>query len=56
MRIVCTNEQQSSLKEPWMDEPVEFAATGTARVTRDVGERLVEEVADIEPYESEDNT
>lgn len=51
MMVVCTNDNQKSLKEPWMDEPVEFASTGTARVKEEIGERLVDEINDIKRYE-----
>ena len=34
-----------------MDEPVEFAETGTAQVPADVGEALVEQYDSIEPKE-----
>lgn len=51
MHIRCTNDATVSLKLPWMDAPVEFASTGTAQVSQDVGERLVEELEAIEPYE-----
>ncbi len=51
MRIQCTNPQTKRLKLPFMSEPVEFASTGTARVESSVGERLVDELDAIEPYE-----
>ncbi|WP_137288627.1 hypothetical protein [Natronorubrum halophilum] len=37
--------------EPLMDEPVEFAKNGTAQVTADVGEALVEQYDSITPKE-----
>lgn len=51
MHVKCTNEATQRLKTDWMEEPVEFADTGTAQVTQDVGERLVDELDAIEPYE-----
>jgi len=51
MYIRCTNEGTQSLKLEWMDEPVAFASTGTAQVTADVGERLIETLDAIEPYD-----
>lgn len=56
MRISCTNEGTQSLKRPWMDEPVEFASTGTAQAPSDVGERLVDELDAIEPYDTDAET
>jgi len=56
MHIRCTNSGTQSLKRPWMDEPIEFASTGTAQVEQSVGERLVDELDAIEPYESDDST
>jgi hypothetical protein len=50
MFIQCTNESTQSLKLEWMDEPVEFASTGTAQVSQDVGERLVDELDAIEEH------
>ena len=47
MRIQNNNDATESLKLPWMDEPVEFASTGTAQVTKEVGEKLVEQVDSI---------
>lgn len=54
MYISCTNDATRSLKLPWMDEPVEFASTGTAQVSQDVGERLVDELEAIEPMEDDE--
>ena len=51
MFIRCTNDATRSLKLAWMDEPVEFASTGTAQVPQDVGERLVDELDAVEPME-----
>ena len=51
MRIKCTNPHTKSLKLDWMSEKVEFASTGTAQVEQDLGERLVDELDAIEPYE-----
>jgi len=36
-----------------MDEPVEFHATGTAQVPREVGEALVAEYDALRPYEAD---
>jgi hypothetical protein len=58
MYINCTNSATRRLYdaaltdedgEPLMDEPVEFASTGTAQVDAEVGEALVAEYDDIEP-------
>jgi len=54
MRIKCTNPQTQSLKLSWMEEPVEFASTGTAQVPAEVGERLVEDLDAIVPYHSDE--
>lgn len=51
MRIQCTNPGTKRLKLDWMNSPVEFASTGTAQVEQELGERLVDEVDAIEPYE-----
>lgn len=56
MRIECTHDATESLKLPWMDEPVEFASTGTAQVPSEVGERLVDELDVIEPYNDDDDS
>lgn len=56
MRIRITNPATSRLyNEDLMDEPVEFASTGTARVPKDVGERLVAEYDVIESYEPDND-
>jgi len=55
MRIKITRESTTRLyNERLMDEPVEFASTGTAQVPQDVGERLVDHYDVIEPYDNED--
>lgn len=51
MYIKCTNPGTQSLKRPWMDEPIEFADTGTAQVSQEVGERLIDELDAIEHYD-----
>lgn len=38
-----------------MTEPVEFSATGTAQVPRDIGEALIEAYDTIEPMETDDD-
>jgi len=52
MFITCTNDATRSLKLPWMTEKVEFASTGTAQVSQDVGERLVDELDAIEAVDN----
>ena len=52
MYIKCTNPGTQSLALPWMDETIEFADTGTAQVTEEVGERLIEELDAIEHHEN----
>jgi hypothetical protein len=37
-----------------MDEPVAFHSTGTAQVTREVGERLIAELDAIEAHDSDE--
>lgn len=55
MYIECTNAATRRLfNEVYMDEPVEFASTGTAQVSADIGEALVANYDDIRPYEAED--
>jgi len=44
MYIKTENTATRSLKLPWMAEPVEFTEDGTGRCSRELGERLVEEV------------
>jgi hypothetical protein len=52
MRVVCTDDDTRSLKLPWMNEAVSFASTGTSQELSDeTGERLIEELDAIEPYE-----
>lgn len=52
MRVVCTHDGTRSLKLPWMDDSVSFASTGTSQELNDeTGERLIEELDAIEPYE-----
>lgn len=62
MYITNTNEATKSLYtedlvddegEPLLDEPVEFSDNGTAQVTADVGEALVEHYDAIEPKETD---
>lgn len=48
MKIKTTNPNLRQIKLPWMDEPVAFNAAHIGVVDDDVGERLVEEVSDIE--------
>lgn len=45
--------QTVELQLDWMDEPVTFNDQQTAQVPAAVGERLVEELDAIEPYESD---
>lgn len=52
MYITCTNDGTQRLKLPWMEESVTFASTGTAQVPEDIGERLVDELDAIEPYDN----
>jgi hypothetical protein len=56
MFIRCTNPSTQRLKLPWMDDEIEFAATGTAQVEEAVGERLVDELDAIEPKNSHTDT
>jgi hypothetical protein len=60
MYIECTNPATRRLYDasltdedgdPVMSDPVEFASTGTAQVSKEVGERLVEEYDDIQPHD-----
>ena len=53
MHIQCTNPATRRLRLPWMDEPISFASTGTAQTTADVGERLIDELDAIEPYDGD---
>ena len=53
MWIRCTNEATERLKSPEMDEPVSFNDNGTAQVSGDVGEQLIERLNDIERYDKE---
>jgi hypothetical protein len=52
MYVTCTNDATRRLKLPWMSDPVEFASTGTAQVSQDLGERLVAELDAIEEYDN----
>lgn len=53
MWIETTNRREDgtlvvpSFKEPWMDSPVEFNDNGKAQVSKEVGERLLDERDDI---------
>lgn len=52
MRVKCTDGGTESLKLPWMDKPAEFASTGTSNeLDAETGERLIDELDAIEPYE-----
>jgi len=57
MRVINDNAATRRLfNEDLMDEPVEFASTGTAQVTEDVGEALCDRYDDIRPYEADDES
>lgn len=43
MWIENTNSATRRVKPPWADDPIEFSENGKAQVTRDVGERLLDE-------------
>jgi hypothetical protein len=51
MWIRCTNEATERLKSPEMDEAVSISDNGTAQVSEDVGESLVERLDAIERYD-----
>ncbi|WP_226041566.1 hypothetical protein [Natrinema sp. DC36] len=40
--------------EPVMDEPVEFASTGTAQVSREVGEAMIAHYDDVHEKDTEE--
>ncbi|OYR79327.1 hypothetical protein DJ84_18405 [Halorubrum ezzemoulense] len=52
-KSLYTEELVDDENEPLLDEPVEFADNGTAQVTQQVGEALVERYDAIEPKDTD---
>jgi hypothetical protein len=54
MWIINDRATSRHFNDELMDEPVEYNDNGTAQVTDDLGERLVEHYESIRPYEAGD--